>query len=157
DLFGVSMIMPLILPHARDLGASPAMAGVIGSVYGALQLVSSPLMGQWSDAIGHHFSLCVCLALSGINYMLLALAASVTLLLVIRIPHGIFKHSQNFSKTYLTDLVPESQRSAVLGHFNAASSIGFILGPVVGGHVAELPGGFHYVAVISGCVFVLNA
>nr|KAG5704937.1 hypothetical protein BaRGS_022779 [Batillaria attramentaria] len=76
--------------QSRDLGASPAMAGVIGSVYGALQLVSSPLMGQWSDAIGHHFSLCVCLALSGINYMLLALAASVTLLLVIRIPHDLW-------------------------------------------------------------------
>ena len=70
---------------------------------------------------------------------------------------GIFKHSQSFSKTYLADLVPEQERSSVLGHFNASSNIGFILGPVVGGHLAELPGGFQYVACISGGVFWINA
>ena len=70
---------------------------------------------------------------------------------------GIFKHSQSFSKTYLADLVLEQERSSVLGHFNASSNIGFILGPVVGGHLAELPGGFRYVACIAGGVFWINA
>lgn len=70
---------------------------------------------------------------------------------------GIFKHSQSFSKTYLADLVPEKERSLVLGHFNASSNIGFILGPMVGGHLAELPGGFQYVACITGVVFWVNA
>lgn len=157
DLFGVSMVMPLILPYARDLGASPTMAGIVGSVYGALQLFSGPLIGQQSDSIGRHLCLWVCLAVSGVSYMLLALATSVLLLIFLRIPHGIFKHSQNISKTYLTDMAPESGRSVVLGNFNAASSIGFILGPLVGGHVAELPGGFQYVAIMSGLIFILNA
>lgn len=70
---------------------------------------------------------------------------------------GIFKHSQNMSKIYLADIIPERQRSEVLGNFNSASSIGFIMGPMVGGHVAELPGGFRYVSLLAGTVFLLNA
>lgn len=43
-----------------------------------------------------------------------------------------------------------------MGHFNAASSIGFILGPVVGGHVAEMKDGFYLVAFLSGGIFFVN-
>ncbi|KAK7107790.1 major facilitator superfamily domain-containing protein 9-like [Littorina saxatilis] len=157
DLFGVSMIMPMILPYARDLGASPTVAGILGSVYGGLQLFSSPVLGQWSDSVGRHFSLALCLLVSGAGYMALGVATSVTLLLLGRVPLGIFKHSQNFTKTYLADLVPENKRSAALGNFNAASSMGFIIGPMVGGHVAELQGGFRYVAFIAGAIFWINA
>ncbi|XP_076467068.1 major facilitator superfamily domain-containing protein 9-like [Babylonia areolata] len=157
DLFGVSMIIPLMLPYARDLGASPALAGAFDSVYGALQLFSSPALGQWSDRKGRHLSLSVCLVVAGASYMAMSLASSMLLLLLARIPLGIFKHSQSLSRTYLADLVPEGQRSSVLGRFNAASSIGFILGPMVGGHVAELPGGFQTAAFMGGAVFCLNA
>ncbi|KAJ8315393.1 hypothetical protein KUTeg_007543 [Tegillarca granosa] len=37
DLFGVSIVLPLISSHARELGASPTVTGVIGSLYGFLQ------------------------------------------------------------------------------------------------------------------------
>lgn len=151
------MILPLILTHARDLGASSTVAGMLGSVYGGVQLFSSPLMGHWSDATGRHWSLWVCLAISGLGYVFMGLATSIPLLALARIPLGIFKHSQSFSRTYLSELVSEKERSAVLGHFNAASSVGFILGPLVGGHVAELQGGFFYSACIAGFIFVLNA
>jgi MFS family permease len=53
--------------------------------------------------------------------------------------------------------VSDKERSAVLGHFNAASSIGFILGPVVAGHVAEREGGFFYVACVAGTIFLANS
>lgn len=58
---------------------------------------------------------------------------------------------------YLADILPETQRSSAFGHFNAVSSVGFIIGPIVGGHVAELPGGFTIVAIIAGAIFLLNA
>jgi len=30
DMFGVSMIVPILSKHARQIGASPAVAGLIG-------------------------------------------------------------------------------------------------------------------------------
>ena len=70
---------------------------------------------------------------------------------------GIFKHTLSISRALLADLVTEEERPVVLGQFNTASSMGFILGPVVGGYLAELDGGFYLTAFVCSSVFVLNA
>ena len=69
---------------------------------------------------------------------------------------GIFKHSQTVGKSYLSDISSGVEQSTILGHFNAVSSIGFILGPTVGGHLAEKPGGFYTVAILAGLLFFIN-
>ena len=69
---------------------------------------------------------------------------------------GIFKHSQTISKSYLSDIAFGDEYSHVLGHFNSVSNIGFILGPTVGGHLAETPGGFYKVALLAGLLFFIN-
>ncbi|KAJ8315392.1 hypothetical protein KUTeg_007542 [Tegillarca granosa] len=157
DLFGVSIVLPLISSHARELGASPTVTGVIGSLYGFLQFFSSPVVGRWSDISGRRYCLIWCLILSAGSYALLGIASSPFLMFISRIPGGIFKHSQTISKSLLTDIVPDNQLSRALGYFNAASSIGFILGPLIGGHIAETPGGFYKVALLAGAIFLLNS
>ena len=69
---------------------------------------------------------------------------------------GIFKHSQSITKAYLTEISDKADHATVLGNFNAASSLGFILGPAVGGNIAELPHGFYLVALLTGFIFFLN-
>ncbi|XP_061193286.1 uncharacterized protein LOC133201504 [Saccostrea echinata] len=157
DLFGVSMILPLISTHARDLGATPTVTGIIGSTYGALQLMSSPIVGQWSDNAGRKFCLLFCLLASAGGYFLMSFSTTLIVLMLSRIPTGIFKHSQSVSRSYLTDVSSRSDQSGVLGTFNAASSIGFILGPMVGGRLAETSGGFYKVTFLCTAIFVLNA
>lgn len=51
----------------------------------------------------------------------------------------------------------ETERPLVMGHFNAASSVGFILGPVVGGYLTEHEGGFYMSSFVCAAIFVLNA
>lgn len=70
---------------------------------------------------------------------------------------GIFKHTLSISKALLSDLVSERDRPLVMGRFNAASSVGFILGPVVGGYLAELEDGFYQTSFICASIFLLNA
>lgn len=70
---------------------------------------------------------------------------------------GIFKHTISISKALLSDLVSEKERPMVIGHFNTASSLGFILGPVVGGHLTEFEGGFYLTAFLCFSIFLLNA
>lgn len=36
-------------------------------------------------------------------------------------------------------------------------SLGFMIGPTVGGHIAEMQGGFYMVSALGGAMFVLNA
>ncbi|XP_055361038.1 major facilitator superfamily domain-containing protein 9 isoform X2 [Betta splendens] len=57
----------------------------------------------------------------------------------------------------LSDLVSASERPLVMGHFNAASSVGFILGPVVGGYLTEHEGGFYTSSFTCAAIFIINA
>ena len=43
----------------------------------------------------------------------------------------------SISKAYLTDITPSEERQAVLGMFNAVSSLGFIFGPLIAGYLAD--------------------
>lgn len=70
---------------------------------------------------------------------------------------GIFKHTLSISRAMLSDLVPEKERPLAIGQLNTASSVGFILGPVVGGYLSELDGGFCLTCFICFSVFILNA
>ncbi|XP_070694337.1 major facilitator superfamily domain-containing protein 9 [Pempheris klunzingeri] len=157
DLFGVSMIIPLLSHHVKALGASPTVAGIVGSTYGILQLFSSTIVGSWSDVVGRRYSLLTCLLLSALGYGLLGMSTSITLFVVARIPVGLFKHSLSICRALLSDLVSESERPLVMGHFNAASSVGFILGPVVGGYLTEHEGGFYTSSFTCAAIFLLNA
>lgn len=157
DLFGVSMIIPLLSHHVKALGASPTMAGIVGSTYGILQLFSSTIIGSWSDVVGRRYSLLTCLLLSALGYGLLGMSTSIALFVLARIPIGLFKHSLSICRALLSDLVTESERPLVMGHFNAASSVGFIVGPVVGGYLTEHEGGFYTSSFTCAAIFLINA
>ncbi|XP_068185179.1 major facilitator superfamily domain-containing protein 9 [Antennarius striatus] len=157
DLFGVSMIIPLLSHHVKALGASPTVAGIVGSTYGILQLFSSTIVGGWSDVVGRRYSLLTCLLLSSFGYALLGMSTSIPLFVLARIPVGLFKHSLSINRALLSDLVSESERPVVMGHFNAASSVGFILGPMVGGYLTEHEGGFYTSSFTCAVIFLINA
>ncbi|KGL72818.1 Major facilitator superfamily domain-containing protein 9, partial [Tinamus guttatus] len=157
DLFGVSMVVPLLNLHIKSLGASPTVAGIIGSLYGVMQLFSSTFVGCWSDIVGRRYSLLACILLSALGYFLLGTSTTVFLFAISRIPVGIFKHTLSISKALLSDLVSERDRPLVIGRFNAVSSVGFILGPVVGGYFTELEGGFYKSSFVCASIFILNA
>ncbi|XP_053563638.1 major facilitator superfamily domain-containing protein 9 [Bombina bombina] len=157
DLFGVSMIVPLLNHHIKSLGASPTTAGLIGSCYGVLQLFSSSIVGSWSDIAGRRYSLVTCLVVSAFGYGLLGLSTNIFIFAIARVPLGIFKHSLSISKAFLSDVVQEQDRPLVIGRFNAASNIGFILGPVIGGYLTELHGGFYITSLLCSSIFFINA
>nr|XP_031547826.1 major facilitator superfamily domain-containing protein 9 isoform X2 [Vicugna pacos] len=132
------MVVPLLSLHVKSLGASPTVAGIVGSSYGILQFFSSTLVGCWSDVAGRRSSLLVCILFSALGYLILGASTNVFLFVLARVP-------------------VEKERPLVLGQFNTASSVGFILGPVVGGYLTELDGGFYLTAFICFSIFILNA
>ena len=59
--------------------------------------------------------------------------------------------------SYLGARIPKSDHARVFGRFQSASSMGFIVGPVLGGHLVDSPGGFGLVAMTTSIVFVANS
>ena len=56
----------------------------------------------------------------------------------------------------MAEATPKKRHVTIFGQMNAAGSIGFIVGPPIGGHMAELPGGFYIISMLSAGLFVLN-
>ncbi|PFX17627.1 Major facilitator superfamily domain-containing protein 9 [Stylophora pistillata] len=123
DLFAVSCFLPLLTHRARELGASPSLVGVIGSIYGALQFFSSPVMGKLSDIFGRKNVLLISLFGAAVGYILTGIPTTLLFLALSRVPVGIFKHSQSVAKTYLSDVSPSIDHPKVFGNFNAFSSL----------------------------------
>lgn len=155
DLLGVSMVIPLIEKYARDLGASPSLIGLLGSIYGGIQLFSSPIIGRWSDIYGRKNILSFCLLLTAVSYFGLSMANTVFALFLSRILTGTFKFSQDTAKTFLNDIVSKEDRNRLIGNFNAASSVGFAIGPSVGGYLKTVYG-FEFAALTSAIAFFFN-
>lgn len=75
---------------------------------------------------------------------------------IINVCIGLFKHSQELSRAYLSDITPRSQHPRVYGRFNSVSNIGFILGPIIGGHIVDGLGGFSAAALATTASFLVN-
>ncbi|KAK7068976.1 transporter activity protein [Halocaridina rubra] len=156
DLLGVSLILPLILPRVKNLGVSHFAAGAITSIYGAIQLFSSPAVGRWSDMWGRRPVILVCLFATAVSYVVLGASQSLYIIIIGRVIAGIFKHSQTLCRALLADVTPSEDRSRVFGTFNATSSMGFIVGPMLGGHLSELKDGFFLVCNLGAAIFLVD-
>lgn len=156
DLFAVSLILTQFQTYIHQLGVSPFLNGLIGSLYGAVQLFSGPLVGNWSDVQGRKLILQICLLITAISYFLLGYSSAFLFIIISRFFSGVFKHSQTLCRAYIAESIPGNEKSGVLGYFNSASSLGFIIGPALGGHIADWNNGFFWICTLSSIMFFIN-
>lgn len=157
DLISISLIIPVWGTHLRSLGASHFHIALLGSTYSFLQFLSGTPIGALSDHYGRKIILFITICICAIGYFLLGCANSLILIALIRIVIGCFKHSQLLCKTLVNDQVPVDQQTAVYGRMNGFSSLSFVIGPVIGGHLMEKSGGFYYLASYTSMIFFINA
>ncbi|HEY5971032.1 MAG TPA: TCR/Tet family MFS transporter [Pseudoxanthomonas sp.] len=143
DVLSFGVIIP-VLPHlVQDfVGGSIAKAaywvGIFGTLFAAIQFVSSPIQGALSDRFGRRpVILLSCLGL-GLDFIFMALANSLPWLMVGRIISGIASASFTTANAYIADITPPDQRAKAFGMIGAAFGLGFIIGPLIGGLLGEV-------------------
>lgn len=160
DAVGIGLIFPILpslleeVTHARDVAP---YIGVMTALYAAMQFVFAPVLGSLSDRLGRRPVLLISLAGAAINYLFLAFAPNLWLLLLGRAIAGLTGANVSVATAYITDISPEASRARRFGLFNAMFGIGFIVGPVLGGALGDywlrLP--FIAAAVLNGCNLLL--
>ncbi len=138
DMLALGMIAPvlprLITGFLHDNAVSGAkMIGVFGTVFAAMQFFFSPVLGSLSDRFGRRPIVLLSNFGLGLDYMVMALAPSLSWLFVGRIVSGLTASSVPTAMAYISDVTPREKRAAAFGLLNAAFGIGFILGPALGG------------------------
>lgn len=155
DLFAVGMLRPLMLEHFRhSIGLTPTTAGALLSLYGSVQLLSSPLVGRVADVSSRRQTMLVCILFSAASYWMLGSAATLAAVIVSRFVAGIFKHTQTLGKALIADRF--EQGSSAFARFFSAGTSGFIFGPIIGGHLAEYDDGFALICRIVAVLFLFN-
>ena len=140
DAIGIGLIFPILPRLIADVTRATDVAAYIGfltALYAAMQFVFAPVLGALSDRLGRRPVLLISLGGAAINYVLMAFAPSLWLLMIGRAIAGLTSANTSVATAYLTDITPEDTRAKRFGLFNAMFGIGFILGPVIGGVLGD--------------------
>jgi MFS family permease len=148
--------MPVWGSHLRSQGASHLHIALLGSTYSFLQFISGTPIGALSDYYGRKIVLLVTIFICSIAYFLLGCVESFILIAIIRIFQGCLKHSQLLCKILVNDQVPTDQQTSIYGRMNGFSSLSFVIGPVIGGHLMEKSEGFYSLACCTSIIFLIN-
>ena len=138
DMFALGLILP-ILPKLvesfvdNDTANAARIFGLFGTAWAVMQFLFSPILGGLSDRFGRRPVVLLSNFGLALDYVLMALAPSLTWLFVGRVISGITSASVSTAFAYIADLTPPDQRAAVFGKIGVAFGAGFILGPAVGG------------------------
>jgi DHA1 family tetracycline resistance protein-like MFS transporter len=141
DAIGIGLIFPILPALLREVGHTTDIAttlGVMLALYSACQFLFSPILGVLSDRFGRRPVLLVSLAGAAIDYLVMAFAPELWLLVIGRAIAGITSANMAVATAYITDISSEDERARRFGLFHAMFGIGFIIGPVIGGILGDV-------------------
>jgi MFS family permease len=133
DLLGFGLVVPYLPGVARDHGATPFVATLLGAAYSAMQFLFVPFWGHLSDRTGRRPILLGSIAASAVAMVALGTTTSLLGLFVARIFAGIATANIAVAAAYIADVTKPEERSRGMGMIGAAIGLGFVLGPVIGG------------------------
>ncbi|NRB33872.1 MAG: TCR/Tet family MFS transporter [Rhodobacteraceae bacterium] len=142
DAMGIGLIVPVMPDLIRDVqGGDLAQAalwgGVLSTVFAVMQFLFSPLLGSLSDRYGRRPVLLVSMAVMAVDYVIMAIAGSIFWLLIGRVIGGITAATGATGNAYMADISPPEKKAANFGLIGAAFGLGFVLGPLIGGLLAQ--------------------
>ena len=160
DAVGIGLIFPILTALLRDVGHLTEVATLLGvmlALYSACQFLFSPILGVLSDRFGRRPVLLVSLAGAAIDYLIMAFAPELWMLVLGRAISGITSANMAVATAYITDISSEEERAKRFGLFHAMFGIGFIIGPVLGGVLGDVwvRAPFIAAALLNGVNFAL--
>ena len=143
DVFSFGLIIP-VLPHliagfyGGDQGKAATVSGWLSAGYWLLQFIFSPLVGAASDRFGRRPILLASNLAIGFDFIMMAMAKSMPLLVVGRLLNGLVSANFSTASAYIADVTPPEKRTQAFGLMGAAFGLGFVVGPALGGLLASM-------------------
>ncbi|SMX38020.1 Tetracycline resistance protein, class C [Maliponia aquimaris] len=140
---GIGLIIP-VMPDliqevtGRPLSEAALFGGVLSTLYAVMQFLFAPFLGRLSDAYGRRAVLLGTLGIMVVDYVVMALASSLWMLLLARAVGGFASATQATASAAMADISDPADRARRFGIVSAAFGMGFVLGPVLGGFLGEL-------------------
>lgn len=158
-MLGIGLVIPILPKLLEDFNAGGTAAGYLIAASGLTQFLFSPLAGEWSDKYGRKRMIVLGLLLFTLSQFLFAIANVMWMLYISRFLGGIGAAMMvPAMMAYVADSTTEDTRGKGLGMLGAAMSLGFVIGPGIGGFLADfgLRAPFYISALIAAIATILS-
>ncbi|MDQ5958852.1 MAG: transporter, family, tetracycline resistance protein [Patescibacteria group bacterium] len=152
DLVGVGILIPIfpqlitpgspdnILPAGWTFKDGLILLGWLSAAYPIAQFLAAPILGQLSDKFGRKKVLTISILGTAIGYALFAIGIAtknIPLLFASRILDGVTGGNISVAQAAIADISTDKNRAKNFGLIGMAFGLGFILGPYIGGKLAD--------------------
>ncbi|MGG3564439.1 MFS transporter [Neobacillus rhizosphaerae] len=138
-MVGFGIIIPVLPFYAEEIGANPTELGLLMAVYSLMQFIFAPIWGQVSDRIGRKPVMMIGITGLALSFLIQAVSTELWMLFAARILGGILS-SANMptAMAYVADITTEENRGKGMGIVGAATGLGFVFGPAIGGIFSKI-------------------
>ena len=138
DKLGENIVYPL-LPFILAAYKPDALTlGLVASVGTLCAVLTGPIAGALSDALGRRPVILICIAINLISLLMFGWAGSLAMVFTSRALNGVWSSTMGTLQAYITDISTPENRAKNLGVSGAAFGLGAIAGPALGGGLVGL-------------------
>ncbi len=171
DMIGIGMLIPIIpslftdpsshtfILRGYSVSAQYIVAGLMTALFGFMQFLMAPVLGEFSDIYGRKKLLTLGVGMLAIAQLLFATGVafgSLIVLFVSRAIAGIAGSNFSIAQAAIADVTRPEERARNFGLIGAAFGLGFILGPLLGGILAGASGNPAVPFIFAGVLGVVN-
>ncbi len=152
--FGI--IIPIMPAYLVSIGQGGTAAGLMIAIFAGAQFIMSPIAGKWTDQYGRRKMIIYGLSGLALSMFIFYFSNSVGILYLSRVIGGIgaaLLIPAIFA--YVADITTIEQRAKGNSYISAAMSLGIVVGPGVGGFLADY--GLKMPLLVSAIVGVVAA
>ncbi|GGI16429.1 multidrug efflux MFS transporter NorA [Gottfriedia solisilvae] len=136
---GIGLVIPVTPSIMNELNISGSVVGYMVAAFAITQLIISPISGRWVDLFGRKRMIIIGLIIFSFSELLFGIGKTVEVLFISRMLGGVSAAFIMPAVTaFIADVTTVETRAKALGYMSAAISTGFIIGPGVGGFLAEI-------------------
>jgi DHA1 family multidrug resistance protein-like MFS transporter len=152
--------LPFLPFYIQELGiVDPAQinfyTGLASTIPAATMVVSAPIWGLLADRYGRKLMLMRAMIAAVFIIGAMGLVTNIGQLLVLRALQGIFTGTITASMAFVSANTPENKMSTALGFMTSSNFIGYSIGPVMGGIMAESLG-YRFCFLSGGALMIIS-
>ncbi|MBD8035598.1 MFS transporter [Solibacillus sp. A46] len=162
---GIGIIVPVMPAYLQLFGVGGQVLGFLIAGFALAQFLLSPIAGDLSDRHGRKMFIIGGLIVYGCAQILFGLATEVWVLFLSRFLSGAgAAFIMPPIMAFVADITTHEERGKGMGMIGAAMSLGFMIGPGIGGFLSNvnltfpffLAGGVAFIAAILSAIYLPN-
>ncbi|MCG7342712.1 MFS transporter [Sporosarcina sp. ACRSL] len=135
---GIGLIIPIMPEFLGTFGAAGKVLGFLIAIFSFAQFIFSPISGDLSDRLGRKKIIIVGLFIFGASQLAFSLSSELWMLFVARFFSGM---GAAFlippMMAFVADITTYDERGRGMGLLGASMSLGFMIGPGIGGFLSK--------------------